>query len=80
MSHFISLLCRLPQLRQEGQKLRERKGLGYNEEESPRFGAKISSTKKKKTTTASVYDQPADTNPHQSQLLRHPPTAMKYHY
>ena len=64
----------------EGQKPRERKGLGYYGEELPRFGGNILSTKKRKTTIATVYDQPADTDPHESLLQRNPPTAMKYRY
>jgi len=62
----------------EGQKPRERKGLGYYGEELPRFGTNISSTRKKKITIATVYDHPAETDPHEALLQRNPPTTMKY--
>lgn len=67
-------------IKSEGQKPRERKGLGYYGEELPRFGANISSTKKKKITIATVYDQPAETEPHETLLQRNPPSAMKYRH
>lgn len=61
----------------DGQKPKERKGLGYFGEQLPRFS---SSSRKKPTDVliATVYDNPAETDPPEPLYQRNQPTAMKH--
>ncbi len=63
----------------DGQKPRERKGLGYFGEQLPRFGINRS-TRSKETMIATIYDKPAETDPPEPLLRRNQPTTMKYRY
>lgn len=63
----------------EGQKPRERKGLGYFGEKLPQFIAR-NSNKAKGVLIATVYDSPADTDPPEPLKRRNKPTTMKYRH
>lgn len=61
----------------EGQKPKERKGLGYYGEQLPRFGhAPVK--KSKPVLIATVYDRPSETDPPETLLQRNETTSMKY--
>ena len=64
----------------DGQKPKERKGLGYFGEQLPRFGPGQSTRSKQTTTIATIYDRPAETDPPEPLLQRNQPTTMKYRY
>ena len=65
----------------EGQKPRERKGLGYYGEELPRWqGASSSSTKKEKTLISTVFDGLSEADAPEPLFRRNPPTSMKFRY
>ncbi|XP_057370301.1 G patch domain-containing protein 3-like [Daphnia carinata] len=63
----------------DGQKPRERKGLGYFGERLPRFRV-ANSSKAKCVFIATAYDSPADTDPPESLNRRNQPTTMKYRH
>ncbi|KAI9565010.1 hypothetical protein GHT06_008752 [Daphnia sinensis] len=63
----------------DGQKPRERKGLGYFGERLPPFRV-ANSSKAKSVFIATAYDSPADTDPPESLNRRNQPTTMKYRH
>ncbi|KAK4021177.1 G patch domain-containing protein 3 [Daphnia magna] len=63
----------------DGQKPRERKGLGYFGERLPRFRT-TNSSKAKSVFIATAYDSPADTDSPESLYRRNQPTIMKYRH
>lgn len=62
----------------EGQKPKERKGLGYFGERLPRFRANSANTSKNTNRIATVFDRPSEVDPPESLLQRNQPTTMKY--
>lgn len=67
----------------EGQKPKERKGLGYFGERIPTFVGSNRLAKAEQRNgafIATVYDRPANTDPPEPLLRRNQPTAMKYRY
>lgn len=62
----------------EGQKPKERKGLGYFGEKIPHFARKSNPTGG--TRIATIYDNPNETDPPELLLQRNPPSSMKYRF
>lgn len=62
----------------EGQKPKERKGLGYFGEKIPHFNKNRKS--REGVVIATINDRPEDTDPAETLLRRNPPTSMKYRY
>lgn len=64
----------------EGQKPKERKGLGYFGERIPRFIGTSHTNKGTGAFIATIYDRPSETDPPEPLLRRNQPTTMKYRY